>query len=226
MAREVDNQETPDLIRVQVTNREEVQADRADLHVTIQGSSLVTGNAALQKAREVNQLVTALMQGGVPEKDIHLQGVSAEVSSGMLSRSSSATYVLKIHCANLDILADVLGIITSQKNTKLRYLEWGYPDDSDLREQWLDACIDRANRKAHRIAAALGVELIGVRTFMDHLTDPEDQRHQVTVAAASVRRRAAMTSEDLGLEVSHTKTVELHVVVEYRIGEFARTGTS
>ncbi len=47
-------------ILVTVSQTEEIEADHADLFVTIRGASLFAGKAALTKAREVSQLVAAL----------------------------------------------------------------------------------------------------------------------------------------------------------------------
>ena len=69
-----------------------------DLHVTVKGSSVVSGDAALKKAKEVNQLVEALISLGVKEDAVKLQGVNIETSSGVLVKSSSASYRLRIRC--------------------------------------------------------------------------------------------------------------------------------
>lgn len=224
--------ERPDLIKVLVVHREEVRADRADLFVVVKGSSLVTGDAALKKAREVGQLVADLTGHGLPESDIQLEGVYAEAATGMLGRSSSAKYLLKVRCADLNRLADVLGIITAQKNTTLRSLVWGYPEDAGARERRLDAAIQSANEKARQIASGLGVTLLGVRSFREAYTDPEEKAlvfpGDEDEDTQFKRRRAggAGLGEALGLEVSHTKEVTLLVEVEYRISGFVPEAAS
>src|SRR5512146_963581 len=106
----------PDTIRISALQREEIEATFADLFVTVKGSSLVSGDAALKKAKEVSQLVEELTRYGLAAEAIHLQSVHAETSSGALLRSSSATYRLRIRCEKLEQFADLLGIITNQKN--------------------------------------------------------------------------------------------------------------
>lgn len=218
-----------DTITVVVVHEEQIAADRADLFVTITGASLVTGSAAVNKAREVRQLVADLAAVGVTDADVHLQSVvAAQATGSVLGKSSSATYHLKIHCARLDTLADVLGAITAQKNTTLRSLAWGYPDDREARAAWLDACIEQANEKARRIAAGLGVRLLGVHRFSETFADEEAARRgrggeDLEMAAFARRQVAApprVTSEELGLEVSHSKRVELRVEVAYYISRF------
>lgn len=219
--------EPSDVITVCASHAQDVSADRADLFVVITGASLVTGNAALSKAREVRQLVADLAGAGIAESDVRLQGIHAQTASGVLGKSSSATYRLKIHVANLDRLADVLGAVTSQKNTTLRTIVWGYPDDAEnVRAAWLDDCIRRANEKARRIAASLGVTLRGVQSFTESFVDEEEPphfAHDLDALAFSRRRAAPLTSEDLGLEVSHAKRVEMRVTVAYHVSRFAAT---
>jgi uncharacterized protein YggE len=213
----------PDLINVTVTHHEEIFADRADLYVTIRGSSLVTGTAALTKAQEVGQLVTALTDYGLKPSDILLQDVYAEVSTGFLGKSSSASYHLKVHCTDLDKLVDILSIITSQKNTKLDHIDWGYSTDSDLeesglRDRWLDACILRANAKAARIATTLGVSLVGIRRFTDSYLGGKDV-YQPDYGPPGMARYGTKASAGggPGMAVSHSKWVTFNVVVAYRI---------
>lgn len=220
----------PDTVTVTVSEEKEIAADRADLLVTVRGSSLFTGETALSKAREVAQMVGDLRELGVKDEDILLESVHADVSSGVLGKSSSATYSLKIHCERLDRLADMLGVITSQKNTKLKAIIWGYPENEE-RDDWLDACIQRANKKARRIAEALGVRLTGVRWFYEGYTDEEARVYPQSPpaeydmmyerAAMSRAAPARVTSDELGTAVSHSKTVQLSVTIDYHISRFA-----
>jgi hypothetical protein len=55
----------PDTIKISASQREEISANRADLFVTVKGSSVVSGDQALKKAREVSQLVEALTSFGL-----------------------------------------------------------------------------------------------------------------------------------------------------------------
>lgn len=217
----------PDTIQVSVTQEKERAATGADLSVTVEGTSLVTGEMALRKAREVAQLVSALQEVGIAPAEITLQGVRADTASGKVIKMSAARYSLRIRCEALDNLADVLGAITSQKNVTLNGIVWRYPEDSGEDEQWLDDCLAEANRKARRMAAALGVRLLGVRSCVEQYTGygSEGGEHWLAeslgASAQPAMRRARVSAEELGLEVSHTKHVQLSVRVEYRISGFA-----
>lgn len=207
-----------DTLTVRAAAQEEVHADRADLLVTIRGASLVTGSAALSKAREVRQLVSDLAAVGVPERDITLRSVTAETSSSVIGRSSSATYQLRVRCARLDDLAEVLGVITNQKNTQLSGMTWGYPDLAPVQDRLLAQSLARAAAKARLMAEALASELAGVHTVSETIADAEEGATYAPRAfAPQDASRARMTAEDLGLAVSHSKRLTAQVEVVYRV---------
>ncbi|MDQ2800485.1 MAG: SIMPL domain-containing protein, partial [Armatimonadota bacterium] len=199
-----------DLITVEAARREELTADRADLFLTIQGTSLVTGNQALQKAREVAQFVGELGQRGLPPENIYLEGVDVSLNGGLV-KTSQASYHLRIHCPQLEQVGDVLGVVAAQKNITLRHLRWGYGDDRELRDALLDDCARRAHAKAKKIAAALGVKLVGVHrfaeTFVDREAGPAPAPRGADMDFGMVRARRMASPVDLGTDVSHAKTV-------------------
>jgi uncharacterized protein YggE len=210
----------PDTVRVSASQREEIQATYADLYVSVKGSSLVSGDAALKKAREVSQLVDELTRAGLPAGDIHLQSVYAESSSGALLRSSSATYRLRLRCEKLELFADLLGVISSQKNCTFERVEWKYPDEA-VREAALEKAIEKAGLKARKMAAALGVRLLGVYTLNEAILDQESPVPQTTFAAQSATRAMGIVAQpDLGMNIQHSKTIEVRVDVEYRVSGF------
>jgi uncharacterized protein YggE len=215
--------EKPDTISVTVSRREEIEADKVDVHLTITGSSLVTGTAALKKAREVSQLVNALVETGLKEQDVALKGIHAESSSGILGRSTCASYQLRVRCDELERLADVLGVITSQKNVKLDSLGWRYPDDKKLKAEWLQSCLPEAKEKAHAIASSLGVKVLGVHALSETWLDSEqaDRRFLQEPAVGAVMMKAMARPEriDLGFPLSHSKWVELHLDAHFRVSE-------
>lgn len=64
--------------------------------------------------------------------------------------------LLRIQCTDLEKLADILGVITSQKNVTLDQLVWRFPDDAAVRAKWLDACLTEVKERGQQIAGALG----------------------------------------------------------------------
>jgi uncharacterized protein YggE len=211
----------PDTIKISAAQREEIQATFADLFVTVKGSSLVSGDAALKKAREVSQLVEELTSFGLPAEAIHLQSVYAEAASGNILRSSSATYRLRIRCEKLDQFTDLLGIITSQKNATFERVEWKYPDEA-AQTAALEKALVKAGDKARNIAEKLGVKLLGVYNLTENVLDHEAPLPQAMFAAqAKTARSVGMVPQpELGMDIQHSKLIEVNVEVEYRISAF------
>jgi uncharacterized protein YggE len=215
----------PDTITIEVDEADEVFADSADLFVTIKGKSLVTGREAFKKAGEVRELVEGLTAYGVAEADILLQSVQADVSSGIIGKQSSATYRLRIKCRQLDQLADILGIITKQQNTDLNRIYWRYEEIEAVRAELLEKCLSRAKLKAEKVAASLKVELLGVHSFEEYISDVElEAAHAPPTPVAAAARKGAfgpptVTKEQLGLSVSHSKRAIVQVTVKYRVSK-------
>lgn len=215
--------ENPDCLQVVVTQKVEIEADRADLFINVKGSSWVNGRAALTQAREVSKLVADLKAIGVSEADIELRNVRAEVTSGILSKSSTAHYSLRVRCRALDRLDEILGTATAQKNVELQSIQWGYPQAEEEELARLEECLRKAGARAQRMAAALGVKLVGVHSVVETLHDSENPNYQATVrldlAGGSMAR--ARYGGELGVEVTHRKEIQHQVNVQYRVEGFS-----
>lgn len=210
----------PDTIKVSAFHREEIFASHANLYVTVKGSSLVSGNEAMKKAREVSQLVEALTRFGLSPDAVHLQGVRLETSSGTLLKSSSAVYHLKVKTEQLDQLAGLLDILAEQKNASLDRIEWKYPEE-EAREQGLEAAIAKGKAKAEQVAAAMGVKLLGVYDFMENTFDEERPPMPYQAMEMSMKSRVAMADQpSLDMEVQHSKTIHVNVDIWYRVSSF------
>jgi len=211
----------PDTIKVSASHKEEIFATHADLHVVVKGSSLVSGNEAMKKAKEVNQLLEALKQAGVKEEAVTLQGVNVSTSSGTMLKSSTASYRLKIRCEDLAKFAELLDVIASQKNTSLTRTEWKYDEDA-TREALLLQTLEKAKSKAVKVAQAMGVKLLGVYDLMENIYDEEMSTPMPFQAQAKATFRSAPTEPEpsLGMDVQHSKTVHVNVDIWYRVSEF------
>lgn len=212
----------PDTIKITASQKEEISATHADLHVTVKGSSIVSGNEAMKKAKEVNQLLEALSQIQVKEEAVKLQGVRVEAASGALLKSSSAVYRLKIRCEDLSMFAGILDVIASQKNAALERVEWKY-DEDEVRARVLGEVIEKAKLKAGRVAASLGVKLLGVYDFIENAFDEETPamfQPQMMVKRGATLTASAAPEPSLGMDVQHSKTVHVNVDIWYRVSEF------
>ena len=207
----------PDTIKVSATHREEIFASHANLYVTVKGSSLVGGSEAMKKAREVSQLVEALTRFGLSPDAIQMQGVRIETASGSLLKSSSARYHLKVKSEKLEQLAGLLDILAEQKNATLERLEWKYPED-EARERGLESAITKGKAKAEKVAAAMGVKLLGVYDFMENTYDEERPPMPYQAKAMEMRSLGAVADQpSLNMEIQHSKTIHVSVDIWYRV---------
>lgn len=207
----------PDTIKVSASHREEIFASHANLYVTVKGSSVISGNEAMKKAKEVSQLVEALTRFGLSPEAVQLQGVRIETASGALLKASSATYHLKVKSEKLEQLTGLLDIIAEQKNATLERIEWRYPEEA-ARERGLESTIEKAKAKAEKVAASLGVKLLGVYDFMENTFDEERPPMPFQAMEMSMKTRAAAPAEpSLNMEIQHSKTVHVNVDVWYRV---------
>ena len=210
----------PDTIKVSASHREEIFASHANFYVTVKGSSVVSGNEAMKKAREVNQLVEALTRFGLSPDAIQLLGVHIETSSGALLKSSSATYRLRIHLETLDSLAEVLDIVASQKNATLERIEWKYPEQ-EAQERGLESAIAKGKAKAEKVAATMGVKLLGVYDFMENTFDEERPPMPFQAVERSMKTFAAVADQpSLSMDIQHSKTIQVNVDIWYRVSSF------
>ena len=210
----------PDTIKVSATHREEIFASHANLYVTVKGASMVSGNEAMKKAGEVSQLVEALTRFGLGPDAIQLHGVRLEATSGALLKSSSAIYHLKVKTEKLDQLAGLLDIIAEQKNTNLERIEWRYPED-EARERGLDSAIAKGKSKAEKVAAAMGVKLLGIYDFMENTFDEERPPMPFQAMEMSMKSRSAAADQpSLNMDIQHSKTIHVNVDIWYRVSSF------
>src|SRR5512134_2836126 len=210
----------PDTIKVSALHREEIFASHANLYVTVKGSSLVSGNEAMKKAKEVSQLVEALTRFGLSPDSIQLLGVHIETSSGTLLKSSSATYRLRVKVEKLDQLAELLDIIGSQKNTTLERIEWKYPEE-EARERGLESAIAKGKAKAEKVAVAMGVKLLGVYDFMENAYDEERPPMPFQAKEMAMRSLGDVADQpSLSMEIQHSKTIYVNVDIWYRVSSF------
>jgi uncharacterized protein YggE len=215
--------ERPDVITVQAAYEETVRATHVDLHVTVRGSSLVSGRAALRRAAEINTVMELIVPEFIAEEDVHVENVQAKVSGGLLGRSSSAVYELRIVCRELDHLPDVLGAVTGQKHAKLERLEWQYGDDAEIAsaaDRRLETALERARARGEGIARALGVRLTGVHGFrevQDHgwvgdlLEEPEPRMCK--------SRRVLADVVDVGVQIANETKQRCCVEVQFHVSK-------
>lgn len=215
-----DLQTHPDTITVRTSRRSTIDANSADLYVTVQGSSFVLGRAVLDQSRQVRELVEALADMNVPASDIYVEGVRADVKSGFISKSTTANYKLRVQCSELNALPAVMDIITDRKEAELTQVEWRYPDSDEVHDFLLRDALPHAKRRAEIVAEELDLVLLGVHELEEQLLDPEDKKNQINPGGQSdlfARARGSAGGGAPGIEVMHRKEVTLELEVQYRV---------
>lgn len=210
----------PGTITVEVFVTDTVPTIGADLLVTVRGGSLVTGNAAVKKAREVRALIQALTEVGLQEEDVHIEGIRASVNSGLIAKSSHVEFTLRIGCDRLEELSKVVGAVTSQKQADLLSIDWRYPENQAVAINLLRRAVLQAREKAELIAGLLGSHILGIHAVVETYPDlnkdpahPSDYDYEFS----GVRRSAAPTP-DLGLVMSNTRSFGLNLQASFRVG--------
>src|SRR5689334_13903950 len=117
---------TTSLLQVSEQASGEIAPSSVFVHVVLTADKFFSGNAALEKADELRRLAIALEASGLPSSALALEGASLDVSTGVFTRSSSVTYRLRVHVADLDRLGDVLDAVATCKKAQLTHLAWEY----------------------------------------------------------------------------------------------------
>lgn len=211
------------LITIRESATAEVTASGAKLVVRIAGQSFFTGREAFRKATEVATLVAALKELGLPEDDVHLLNVSTEVASGILSKSSSALYVLEVNCQSAELLGRLLAAVSTQKNAKIAAISWQYPEIEKTKGGLIQEAVRGAKHTAHTVAEALGVPLLGVHRLSYDVTGLDTDLHVSEQSDHIVRRRSKAKSSALErLELAHVASVVVTVSAEFMVDTFTQ----
>jgi uncharacterized protein YggE len=217
----------PSLLHVTEQATGEVPPRAATIHVTLTATRLFSGRAAMTKSEELRRLVEALVERGLPESAVSLEGAAIDVSTGLFSRSSSVTYRARVYVTDLELIAGALDAIASAKQAKLTHIDWEHGSGSD---DLVAECAGRAAAKARRLATALGATLGDIHEVREErIADALPDRpagwamHQLDAHVSPMRARASSVGDELaGLELAPTKTIAVCVRVAYRLSSGSR----
>jgi uncharacterized protein YggE len=199
----------------------ELEADRADVHITVRGSALFDGEVGLRTVREVAELVDALRQIGILEADIKLHGVETDVHARAIGRSSSATCRLRVRCHNLRLVPTVVLSIRSLKQASVDALEWGYTFSNELQAEWLGLAVRQAAAKARRAAEELGTELAAIHRVQEQYSPGQWPMERAMYGSAgdaemAVSARYAVVPD---VPLSQSKRITVRAELVYRLAE-------
>lgn len=210
------------VIKVSETEKTEIMASSAKLHITVEEQNFIFGNAVLEKCEEVKRLVTDIKNFGVEDKDITVKNVYFDIESGLFSKSSVGKYKIAIAIAKLQSLGDILGSIAVQKTVRLDRLEWIFGQENEQKLELSKQAIVRAERKARAMVEAIGFKIIGIKSCSDSIDFPTDALEvnfdRIYGSGDSARRRRAASAQmDIGTDFKATKEISATVTVEFTI---------
>lgn len=208
-----------DTITVRVVNKAEIDADSADLTVSIEGSSLFSGAEAVTKAKELRALIESLKAVGIDEHRVKLRRVDVSSQSFALIKSSSAKYVVAIKSVSVELLATVFGVIASHKGAKLYSMLWNYGKLNETRSRLRLEGIADALRQAKLDAAALKVEVRGIHRLAEENRGRDYNYEQVDFMSSSAEAGTTSYQPELG----NSTTVTLELRAEFRVGPIPDT---
>ena len=208
----------PDQLTIWELYVENVAATAASLIVTVKGSSFITGDAAIKKAKEVAGLVEALGAAGLPEDKISLEYVRLQQTSGPVLKSSAAAYTLKLECEDLEKLSEILTVVTGAKNLVLDSLDWRYGDLAERKTKWIARALDQANTRAREAADVLGVKIEGVYDCQFDYINVKEYGHRIdTPHAAPMEMTIRRQAFSIGMQMQQREEKGIRVKVVYRI---------
>jgi uncharacterized protein YggE len=215
--------DSPALLELTEHAEAEVPASSAELRVVVTGTRLFSGGATWKEAAEVRRLVEGIRQCGAGDHDVTLANVVVDVSKGVIAKSSSATYHLRVACRDLARMPSYLDAVSDLKNARLEGVRWIFAGAESKRLECMRRCVDQAKAKAAAIAEALGERLGGVFRVQDAASiapvlESAVPRGMVVPSMA----RASVSQELAGLDLAPSETVRVSLKIVFRIGDPAR----
>ncbi|THF85925.1 SIMPL domain-containing protein [Deinococcus sp. KSM4-11] len=203
------------LLRVTVQEHGEVTATGVRLHLSVEAETFVIGNAALNGARELRELVTSLRTAGVTDADLHVHGVRIAGAGGVLGRQQKATYTLAVRSTPVQ-LPEVLGAVAAHRHAQLSRLDWDF-EAFEASLPLAAQAMQRARRKADVIAAAAGHRVVGVHSASDSWQMPSTTIDLRSDAPMALMSRSRATPLDVGVEYSATQPLDVELTVDFTL---------
>ncbi len=206
------------VLRIQQTDRMDVPAIRAKLHLDIAGSALVMGNAATERVREVREVALGLQAAGVPAAQIEVRGVEISNRAGLLAKQQKARFLVVVE-AEPALLPQVLGLLADQKQVNLQRVEWVF-DDFEAGLRLAPRAMLKARQRADAIAEAAGHRVVGVLSASDSWDMPVGAvRVHADWMGQEVPRaeRSRLAPLDAGVDYSSTRVLTVQLTVDFQL---------
>jgi uncharacterized protein YggE len=202
------------VVRVSATERREVRASAARLHISVESERLAFGNAALEASRELSDLAGRLRELGVPADAMSVRGVHSSTKSGLLSKETRTVYTVVVGVHDLARMGEYLGAISVHKAAVSSWVEWIY-DEHAASAEAAAAALQIARDKARTMARALDCDLAGLKSASDTWSMP--QTAPAVLAPAPVQARGAGEAIDIGMDFTSAREIFCTVTADFWI---------
>jgi uncharacterized protein YggE len=205
-----------DTISVLITQETELQADSAELTLVVEGSSLLFGDEALKKAKELQGLLTLLKQIGITDQQIKLRDVSVSSQGFGMIKSSSARYSVSVKKVDVALLSRVLGAVSGYKGAKLSKINWNYSQLAETRKELRKVALAEAVVQAQADAAQLNVRVISIHKLTE-IAPHESYNPEYVTGDSSILMELGDNISDLGFQLTNTTTARIKLQAEFRV---------
>jgi uncharacterized protein YggE len=208
-----------DTITVRIVLEAELDADSADLSVTIEGSALFSGAEAFKKAKELQVLVAALKDAKIDQDHVKLRSVELNSQGFAMIKTSSVRYLISIKNVPLERMPDVLGTVAAHKGAKLTKLKWNYGQLKPARQRLRLDALAEALQQARLDAEVLGVQLLGIHEADEENTERRyDSEYVSGYGADAIGAITSAMNEPLGCNLGNSTTVRFALRAAFRVG--------
>ena len=206
------------ILRIQQKDHLDVTAVSARLHLEVAGETLVMGNAATERVREVREVNGQLQTLGVPAEQIQVRGVEISSRTGLLAKQQKARFLLMVEVEPA-LLPQVLGVLADQKQVELQRLEWVF-DDFEASLRLGPQAMRKARQRADGIAEAAGHRVVGVLNASDTWEMPVSTVNLQPEWMGQEVQRASRTRSgplDAGVNYSSTHVLSVQLTVDFQL---------
>lgn len=207
----------PDLICTTARAIGEVVATRAIVLIEVEQSSKLRGGEAEQAAKIVGEIRAACGAAGIESRDVELLEAQLTNEQGLLLKSSSANFRLRITQRDPAALGALLGCLAQLDDVEVQGTSFRFDDEAGVVDELLATATREALGRARRVAEALEQSLGGIHR-LDHQIQRGGGRPMMRLAAtARSAKMSAPSSAMEGLTADRREDIEVHVQAQFHL---------
>jgi hypothetical protein len=134
---------------------------------------------------------------------------------------ATTTVGLGILCTDEVAVGRVLDVSAAKARLEVEAVSWRYDIDPVTRDTMVERCIERANARAEQVARGLGVEILGIHSYVEDHQLPQTAYSPAAVAVPRAKGHGATASGMAAFgSMSNTERVGVTITVQYRVGGY------